>query len=294
MRLLVYGSANVDNCYKVDHIARINETISSCSFEVHPGGKGANQAVAAAKAGLEVYFAGRIGEDGILLGKYLEEAGVNTKYLKVGSGYTGKAIIQVDEAGGNSILLFSGENRNQSNEDIISTIGDFGKGDVLLLQNEVNGLDVMMREAKKRGMLVFFNFAPFDKSLFSLPLELCDGIIVNEVEGAGFIGSSSEDQAELIRALDWKRGRSNILLTLGSRGSVHISDQGILFQEALGKNVVDTTAAGDTFIGYFLASCSKGLDYAKALYYAAKASGIAISRVGAMESIPTEKEVFGD
>lgn len=294
MKVLVYGSANIDYSYRVDHIGKVNETISSIDLERHAGGKGANQASAIARSGTNVFFAGRIGRDGIFLGESLEQFGVDTRFLKVVDGTTGHAIIQIDSSGANSILLFPGENRNQQADDIIETLSFFGDGDILLLQNEIDGLDAIIREAHGKDMRIFFNLALFDDSLTELPLSFVDTLIVNEVEGTGLAGLwNPSDRKLLVEGLDAKRGRSSVILTVGKDGSYLISDEGVFHQEALGDKVVDTTAAGDTFIGFYIASLMRGICGPDALYYASKASGIAISRLGAASSIPSGEEVFG-
>ena len=295
MKVLVYGSANIDYSYKVDHICQVNETVSSISMERHVGGKGANQATAIAKSGSEVYFAGRIGRDGIDIGNSLEQAGADTRFLHVTEGMTGTAVIQIDRNGENTILLYSGENCQQDREDIEVTISSFDAGDILLIQNEIDQLDYIIRLAHERGMIVIFNLAPFHSNLLELPLEMVDVFIVNEVEGAGLAGvEDPTDRKELVKKLDEIRGNSTVILTVGKHGSYLIDDSGVIHQEAMGMEVVDTTAAGDTFIGYYIAARMRAYDNRKSLYYASKASGITISRPGAAISIPTGDEVFGD
>ena len=260
-------------------------------MERHVGGKGANQATAIAQSGSEVFFGGRIGRDGIAIGDSLEEAGADTRFLHVTEGMTGTAVIQIDRNGENTILLYSGENCQQDRDDILEAISSFDKGDILLIQNEINELEFIIRTAHERGMIVMFNLAPFHSNLLELPLDMVDVFIVNEVEGAGLAGvDDAADRKELLKKLDEMRGHSTVILTVGKHGSYLIDDHGIVHQEAIGVDVVDTTAAGDTFIGYYIAARMRSYDNRKSLYYASKASGIEIAAPGREIAIPDALE----
>jgi ribokinase len=302
MKTLVFGSLNIDFTYRVDHIVHPGETISSLSLMKHAGGKGANQAASLAKAGLDVYMAGRIGRDGDFLLETLRSCGVNTDYVTVGDDTTGQAIIQLDEKGQNSILLYAGENRRIIRADIERTLAKFGKGDLLVLQNEISQTAEIMRAAKARGLTIVFNPSPFDIRINALPLENVDIFFVNEIEGTALTGiwrdASTEPESPFTATLDALTERfpkSEIILTAGEHGAYYGKgiEEGAVREkaESVPTQVVDTTSAGDTFTGYFLAARERGFSIKDALDLACRAASITVSRQGAVESIPRWDEV---
>lgn len=289
MKVLNFGSLNIDYTYRVEHIATPGETISSKSLEVFPGGKGLNQSVALAKAGAEVYHAGMIGEDGMFLKDFCQENRVNTEFIEVVNVRTGNAIIQVSDEGQNSIILFPGANRNITKEFIELVLTHFEAGDFLLLQNEINQVDYLIEAAKKRGMIIVLNPSPYDERLEKCDLSKVDIFLMNEVEGAQITGKCEEEQIlEKIKVL---YPQAATVLTLGEKGSI-CSWQGTVYrQPAISTEVIDTTAAGDTFTGYFLCGLMEDMEKGQALNMAAHASAIAVSRKGASVSIPLRLEV---
>lgn len=293
MRFLTYGSTNIDLIFTVDHILKAGETLQSGSLVKSAGGKGANQSTALAKAGAEVYHAGKIGADGAFLIDLLRDWGVDTRYLRTYAGETGQALIQVDRDGQNAIILYGGGNKAITVEEIDEVLADFGSNDMLVLQNEIVHTDHLITRAKERGMRVCMNIAPFDPSVFSLPLEMLDLLVVNEIEGAAL--SRMEEGASFTAILDRLVERypaTEILLTVGKDGSYYGFGSQRIHQPIIEAEVVDTTAAGDTYIGYYLASIGRGYDPAEAMYRATKASAITVARSGAMASIPFAGEVF--
>lgn len=164
MKVLNFGSLNIDFVYRLEHIAHPGETISSYNLEIFPGGKGLNQSVALARAGADVYHAGMIGEDGEFLRDICRKSGVNTDNIKQIEIRTGNAIIQVADSGDNCIVLYPGANREITTDFIDSVLSVFGKDDVLLLQNEINLVDYLIDASKKKGMKVILNPSPFDDS----------------------------------------------------------------------------------------------------------------------------------
>lgn len=152
MKVLNYGSLNIDYVYSVDHIAQIGETILSDSLKTFCGGKGLNQSIALAKAGVAVNHAGLIGEDGDILLDICKEYGVDTTYIKKVPAQGGHTIIQVDKEGRNNIILYGGTNQMQSREYIDKVLSDFTAGDYLLLQNEINQLDYIIDKAYEKEM----------------------------------------------------------------------------------------------------------------------------------------------
>ena len=221
-----FGSLNIDYVYGVDHFVSAGETLASTTREVFAGGKGLNQSVAFAKAGCSVFHAGAVGKfDGELLLNVLNKAGVDISNIQlredVASGHT---IIQVDKNGQNCILLYGGANQSLQKDHIKQVLSKFTAGDLLMLQNEVNNLDYLMKEASERGIQIAFNVSPFHTDLLKLPLHLCSYLLVNEVEAAGIAQCSPDEKPEeLLAALEKHLPDVNIVLTLGARAVVMIN-----------------------------------------------------------------------
>ena len=289
-RILNFGSLNIDYVYKVEHFVSAGETLSSDSLNVNCGGKGLNQSIAAAKAGATVYHAGAIGSDGGMLADILEQNGVNTDYLKRIDSPNGNAIIQVDRSGQNCILLFAGSNHSITEQQVDETLAGFGEGDYLFLQNEINLIPYIMEKAYERGIRIVFNPSPITEGIKDFPIEKVYLLILNEIEGAALGGAGDADG--ILDTLREKYPNTNVLLTLGSDGSVYYDGEKKLRQGIYKVKAVDTTAAGDTMMGYFAAGLAAGKDLAEALDTAAKASSITVSRHGAAKSIPTYDELF--
>lgn len=292
MKVLNFGSLNIDLTFKVPHMVREGETLSSTGLTRGAGGKGANQSAAIAKAGVKVYHAGKIGADGQFLIDQLRSYGVNTDLVTIWDGPSGQAIIQLDESGRNCIILLGGGNKAIEKEEIDRALSSFEKGDYLVLQNEINNIDYLMRRASEKGMHILFNPAPFDESVFALPLELVDIIVVNETEGQGLAGLQKGDFETILKALVTKYPASEIILTAGDKGSYYGCRDKLFHEPIIPVKAEDTTGAGDTFIGFFLASKLLGFAPEESLKHATKASSIAVSRKGAMVAIPFKDEVF--
>lgn len=292
-KVLNFGSLNLDYVYSVDHFVQEGETLSSVERNTFCGGKGLNQSVALAKSGCKVFHAGAVGKDdsGILI-QMLDSAGVNRDFLKFKDGPTGHAIIQKNKAGNNCILLFGGANQEILKADIDETFKSFGKGDFLVLQNEINELSYIIKKGREAGMEIVLNPSPMNERIETLPLDMVDYFMLNEVEAAGITGVDAKDSEGLISALREKFPQAHVVLTLGERGSVYAFQDNVLKQGIFKVDVVDTTAAGDTFTGFFIGSLIRGESPEKALEIAAKASGIAVSRPGAAPSIPELSEVI--
>ena len=160
MRVLVFGSANIDRTYQVDHFVNAGETMSADKMDLFCGGKGFNQAIAFARTGSAVYFAGAVGEDGRMLYDALKENGVNVDHLKVVSGPSGHAVIQVTPEGQNSIIILAGANGTITHEDVDRVLSSFTKGDLVVLQNEISSVDYIVERAKEYGMIVSLTTFP--------------------------------------------------------------------------------------------------------------------------------------
>ena len=299
MKILNYGSLNIDHVYKVDHIVTPGETLGSESLQFFAGGKGANQSVAIAKAGAEVWHAGKIGPDGRWLLDTLSSAGVRTALIQEYDGPTGHAIIQVNREGENSIILFGGGNQLITEAEIQTALSGFAEGDYLVLQNEINSVPHIISEAHRRGLRIYLNPAPFTEDVRSWPLELVDTLIVNETEAAGLAGANTAAPAAghtaieaTLRQLAKHYSSTDIVLTAGKQGAYFArAAQEPIHIPIVEAPVVDTTAAGDTFLGYYLVARLHGAEPAAAMQRATTAASITVSRAGAMESIPVAEEV---
>ena len=289
MKVLNIGSLNIDYVYSVPHIVKPGETLASTGMNIYPGGKGINQSVALAKAGAQVYHCGLIGEDGRLFLDVCREYGVNSDYIKIIDEKSGHTIIQVDANAENCILLYGGANQQFTEEYVDEVISAFDKGDVLLLQNEVNMIPYIVDKAYEKGMLIALNPSPFNDSLNEVDMSKIGIFLLNEVEGGQITGVSSPD--EIIDKLLEMYPSAKIVLTLGSDGAIYADSSTRVRQPVFSVKAVDTTAAGDTFTGYFITGMLEGMDISDTLRMSAKASSIAVTRKGAIPSIPYRKEV---
>lgn len=294
MKVLNFGSLNIDKVYAVPHIVVPGETISSTGYSQGAGGKGANQSTAMAKAGLNVFHGGKIGPDGLWFIDILDSYGVDTSLVMRNGSVTGQAIIQVAADGQNSIVLLPGANHEITGDEIDAALSHFSAGDYLVLQNEILNLGYLIEAAKKRGMKVCFNAAPYGENVQKLPLSELDLLVVNEIEGAGVAGvPATKDYPSLVRQLSRLYPRTEILLTAGSSGAYYAFKEEFHHAPIVDAPVVDTTGAGDTFLGYFLASRFRDMDVPRSLHMASTASALTVSRAGAGVSIPYAREVFG-
>lgn len=288
-KILNFGSLNIDYVYQVEHFVSAGETLSSYGMTVNCGGKGLNQSIAAAKAGAEVYHAGKIGADGQMLIDELNKNSVNTDFLYKCDAKCGHAIIQVDSEGQNCILLYSGSNSMNTEQEVDKCLESFGEGDWLLLQNEINLIPYIIERAYDKGMKIVFNPSPITADIKSYPIEKVSLLILNEIEGAALGGGQDEDK--ILDELHRLYKDTAVLLTLGKKGAVYSDGTIKVAHGIFDTKVVDTTAAGDTMMGYFVASLAKGTEPAEALKIASKASSITVSRKGAAASIPLISEI---
>ena len=290
MKMVVFGSLNIDKTYSLEDFVRPGQTISASKMEQFCGGKGFNQAIALRRAGNEVHFAGAVGQDGAMLLETLDRNGIHRDHVRVTGGATGHAIIQLDKKGGNCIIILAGANGEITEADVDNTLADFGKGDLIVLQNEISCVPYILRRAREKDMIVAFNPSPYDARIADCDLSCVDYLLVNEVEGAGMAGCTDADS--ILDTLHSRYPALSIVLTLGGDGSVYQDKHGKRFSCGIHKvNAVDTTAAGDTFTGFFLSELLRHGDAARALHTASVAAGIAVSRKGAEPSIPMIAEV---
>lgn len=290
MKILVFGSLNIDRTYHVAHFVTPGETLAADSMKIFCGGKGFNQAVALARAGDPVYFAGAIGTDGQILLDALEAEKINTDCLKHTCGSTGHAIIQVTPDGQNCILIESGANGKITPQDVAAVLDGFEAGDIVVLQNEITCVPEIITTAKGKGMIVALNPSPMNARIKNCPLEMVDYLFINHGEGRAITNCRAPEQ--ILEKLHTRYPQMNVVLTLGDSGSCYMDDRGNVTRcRIYPVRAVDTTAAGDTFSGYFLSAILKNNDPQAALWVAAVASGLAVSRPGASASIPHMDEV---
>lgn len=290
MKVVNIGSLNLDHVYNVDHIVLPGETEATYGLKIHLGGKGMNQSVALAKAGAEVYHGGMIGEDGQPFLDACKEFGVHAGYIRQVGTKSGHAIIQIDQNAQNSILLYGGANQMLTAEYVDEVLSDFSSEDILLLQNEVNLLPYIVDRAYEKGMTIALNPSPFNEKLNDVNMGKISIFLLNEVEGFQITGLT--DPEAIIAKLLELYPHAKIVLTLGKDGAVYADRTQKHFQPIFPVQAVDTTAAGDTFTGYFLAGLCEGLPIPRILEISAKASSIAVSRQGAVPSIPGRDEVL--
>ena len=289
MKILNFGSVNIDITYRVPHFVRPGETLSARSVTRNAGGKGFNQSVALARAGCKVCHAGHIGEDGAFLLDLCAKYGIRTDDLTMVSVPTGNAVIQVDDDGANCIMLYGGANQAMDIGFVGQVLSHFEKGDMIVLQNEINCMNEIMQMAHDAGLMIAINPAPMNDAVSKEALKLADWIILNETEAEELTGE--KDPKDQLDKLSEMFPASSFLLTLGVRGSICKTTDGIFTQGACKVDAVDTTAAGDTFAGFFLAELTAGAAPDKALLTATRASALAVMKQGAAQSIPSMEEV---
>lgn len=290
MRILNFGSCNIDYVYSLDHITVLNETEDTHGLLTYAGGKGLNQSVAVSRAGGHVFHAGCIGENGEFLQELLKENDVDTTYIKRVSEKNGHAIIQVDKNGGNAIFIFAGSNAAISRDHIDKTLENFSHGDILMLQNEINNLDYLIEKAHERNITIVLNPSPFNEKIANVDLNKISYLVLNEIEASAFSSCSGVNDTLCFFRANYPKLK--VMLTLGENGCVYQDENIQLFHPIYKVEAVDTTAAGDTFTGYFVVGISEGRDINEVLRYASCASAISVTRMGAASSIPYMSEVL--
>lgn len=284
MKILNFGSCNIDYVYRLHHIAAPGETQKSDDLQTFAGGKGLNQSVAIAKAGGRVCHAGCIGTDGDMLLHTLQENAVDTALLQRMPQKNGHAMIQVSETGENAIIVYPGTNAMIREDYVDAVLSHFSKGDILVLQNEINCLSYILSCAHQRGMTVILNPSPIQDALRSLDFHKISYMVLNEIEAVALFGGDDAQSSAAIAAEQYPNLR--IVLTLGENGSVYREGSVVWHQNAFRVKAVDTTAAGDTFMGYFVARLAKGQPIPEILRLASAAAAMAVSKEGAAPSIP--------
>lgn len=290
MKILNFGSINIDIFFRVEHIVRPGETISSESIEKRAGGKGLNQSVALAKVSDSVYHAGSIGTDGNFLIEEMENFGVDTSLLKKSDKLTGNAIIQVDDKGENSIVLYKGANFDNSEAYVDEVLSHFEKDDILVLQNEINCMPYIINKAYEKGLKIVLNPSPITDEIEKIDLDKIDLLLVNETEAKALAKVS--DAKEAVNYFRENFPSLKVVETFGKNGSMYFDKDNLINQDSFKVDAVDTTGAGDTFTGYFVTYFYKGEKITKCLEVAAKASALSVTKKGASISIPSHEAVL--
>lgn len=288
-RVFNLGSINIDHVYQVPHFVRPGETLASSGYARHAGGKGYNQSFALARGGATVHHLGAIGPDGASLRDALATVGVNVASLHTVAEPTGHALIQIARGGENAILLHPGANHALTVADIRAALAEARPGDWFLTQNETSVVPEALVLAKQAGLRLALNPAPLTPDVAAWPLDLVDLLVVNETEGAALSGQTEPDA--ILATLRARHPGMLIVLTLGADGVRYVGPDGCGTLPAVRVQVVDTTAAGDTFIGFLLAQLAGGSALDPALTLATQAAALAVTRPGAASSIPTLEEV---
>lgn len=290
MKVLNIGSLNIDYVYSVDHIIQAGETETTGDRGIYLGGKGINQTIAVRKAGVKISHAGLIGADGDMFIEACEKYDVNHDFIKKIDIGTGHTIIQVDKNGQNSILLYGGANQEFTKEYVDEVLSHFGTNDILMLQNEINLMPYIIDRAYEKGMQIILNPSPYNEKLNACDMGKVSILILNEIEGAQIAGQGLEPD-QIIDSILEKYPDMKIVLTLGKDGSIYADSKQRVKQAAFPVKAVDTTAAGDTFTGYFIAGIVENVPMSDTMKMAAKAASIAVTRKGAVQSIPSRDEV---
>ena len=285
MKILNFGSLNIDIFFRVENIVKPGETISAKSIEKRPGGKGLNQSVALSKSFENVYHAGSVGDDGIFLIDYLKSENINTKYIKKSDKLTGNAIIQVDDRGENSIVLYKGANFDNDKKFIDEVLDNFDKDDILLLQNEISSMKYLIDKAYEKGMKIVLNPSPITDEIKEFDFNKIDLLLVNEIEAKNIANKDNIDES--INYFMATYPNINLIVTIGSKGSIFVNKNEKIKQEGIKVESVDSTGAGDTFTGFFVSYFYQGKNVRDCLKFASLASALSVTKSGASISIPS-------
>ena len=288
-KIINFGSINIDHVYRVPHLVKPGETLSSLDLVTGLGGKGANQSVAIARAGVSVAHVGRVFKGDRWAVELLASTGVDTDNIALIEGASGHAIIQVDDQGENAIVLHGGANQSFSIADIESALNRNQQARYLLMQNETNLLAETFELAQAKGIKIVLNPAPMTDNIKDLPLAKLDTLIVNQGEAEALCGAADID--EMTRQMAALAPQTRVVVTLGGDGAMLLANGEVTHINSPSVDVVDTTGAGDTFVGYFLAGVAEGMNDHDALQRACLAGSIAVTRQGAITAIPDRSEV---
>ena len=289
-KLVNLGSLCVDNVYTVPAITKPGETVAALDYQQHPGGKGLNQSLAAARAGLDVVHVGCVGSDGRWLTEVLASAGVDVAGLRISETEpSGHAVIQVDASGQNAIVVVGGANQSLEQCDLEFALSALEADDWLIIQNEINNIGHILNVFSELPSRIAFNVAPADPRVVDYPLDVVDLLIINEIEAAAIADGAAP--AEALDLLCARYSTCHVVLTCGAQGLRYGMGGDRLELPAFPVDAVDETAAGDAFIGFLMHGWLNGHGQAEALAWASAAGALAVTVAGAATSIPTAAEV---
>jgi len=283
MAIYNLGSINADHFYRLPHLPKPGETLPAREYSRGLGGKGANQSVAAARAGARVVHIGAVGQDGDWAIARLAEFGVNTDHIARLDMPTGHAIINVDDAGENAIVIYSAANMAQDKGRIRAALMAGGEGDFCILQNETNLVAYAAEIAQNKGMRVVYSAAPFQAEKAREVLPFVDILVLNEVEAAQL--------ADALGVTSTHLPVSEVIVTRGARGAAYGAAGTEIEVPAFDVEAVDTTGAGDTWLGFFVAGLDAGMPVKGAMKFAAAGAALQVTRPGTAEAIPDLHEV---
>lgn len=289
MAIVNFGSINIDHVYQVEHFVRPGETIASTHYQQLLGGKGANQSIALAQAGADVRHVGSVHENDAAYKQALIKKGVDCRGVRCDETPSGHAIIQVTPSGENAIVLFGGANQTMTADTVSRALKETTSSDWVLTQNETSCIADVLKQASDKQLKVAFNPAPMSDSVKQLPLDCIDLLIVNETEAAAI--TQKDELDDIIATFQQQWPDAEVIITLGKQGVKMLRGEDVISVDAFPVDAVDTTAAGDTFIGYFLSAYCNHTDARQALIRGCAASAIAVTREGAAQSIPSQQEV---
>lgn len=285
----VVGSMMIDRVVRVQSLPRAGETVAARSSWVFAGGKGANQAAAAARCGARVRMLGRGGPDARFIVEALRDAGVRTGAISLEDEASGNATVMVAAGGENAIVIAPEANRRISRRDIEHFLAGGEQGDIVLFQNECSFLEEGIGAAAARGLRVWLNAAPADASLRELRFTKLAGLVVNETEAEALTGEA--DAARALEALAVRMPGGTVVVTLGAEGAIAAVGGARYAHRGYAVDAVDTVGCGDAFVGAYLAAIADGMDVVRALARANAAGALAAMREGAMPSLPSRAEI---
>ena len=285
----VVGSMMIDRVVRVAALARAGETVSAISTATYAGGKGANQAAAAAKCGAHVRMLGRTGADGRFIVDALKDAGVRTRGIATHDDFSGAATVMVADNGENAIIIAPESNTRITALDIERFLATAKQGEIVLFQNECSCLHEGIACAAARALRVWLNAAPADANLGALRFEKLAGLVVNETEAQAMTGE--RDPARALELLAARMPGGTVIVTLGAQGAIAAVGNARYAHRGFVVDAVDTVGCGDAFVGAFLAAIAEGIDMPAALARANAAGALAAMRVGAIPSLASRAEI---
>ena len=296
-KICVIGSINMDLVVNVDEMPKKGQTLIGSNFKEVPGGKGANQAVAASRLGANVCMVGKVGSDGFgqnLLNQ-LKNNNVDTKYIQIEEGASGVALITVDKNAENAIVVSPGANFKLAQKDIDNCIDAIKESNVVVIQLEtpIDTIKYALEKSKELGKFTILNPAPAVK-LGDDIIKNVDLLTPNETELEILSGVSINNEDDILKAAQvmLEKGVKKLIVTLGSKGSLYIDKENKIFKKSYKVDAIDTTAAGDSYTGAIAVSLSQGKNVEDAIDFASRVGALCVTKGGAQTSLPTIEEVL--